>query len=465
MKSNVIEKVVKKNLCIGCGVCAGVCPAKALKMEFNKHGEYNPIISSNCLEKCDLCLDICPFHDQGKNEDSLSRASFGSVDGIKHQSETGYYLNTYVGYSNVDDLRTNGASGGMGTWLLEAMLQKKIVDRVICVTPNNDADKLFRFAIFDDIESVRHSSGSAYYPVEMSEIIREILKKEGRYAITGQPCFLKGLRLGAKSIKRLRERIVITVGLVCGQMKSKYYTTYLASLSGIKGRLKKVNYRGKSPQKPASNYFFHCIDGRNSEGKLFWDEGVSEAWVNRWFTPASCNFCDDVFAELADVTVMDAWLPEYSRDSRGTNLLISRSLIISNLLEAGRKEKQISIQDISIGKVVQAQSGVLNIKRNQLAYRLYRAKQSGLHSPAKRVAPSRNIGYLMKKEIELKDKMQTISKSMFLAYYDNDHLEVKAFSEELNPFVNELRKWNRIGYILHLPIRAIRKAKSILLGL
>lgn len=33
--------------------------------------------------------------------------------------------------------------------------------------------------------------------------------------------------------------------------------------------------------------------------------------------PRACNYCDDVFAECADVTCMDAWLPEYSQDHRG----------------------------------------------------------------------------------------------------------------------------------------------------
>ncbi len=462
MMPNVIEEVVKNNLCIGCGVCAGVCPAKALKMEFNKHGEYNPIMNSNCLEKCDLCLQICPFYDQGDNEDSLARIAFGSIHGIKHRPETGYYLNSYVGYSEVNDHRANGASGGMGTWLLETMLLENIVDHVICVTPNNDPEKLFRFAIFDDIESIRRSAKSAYYPVEMSGVIREIIKREGRYAITGQPCFLKGLRLAAKKIKKLRERIIITVGLVCGQMKSKHYTTYLASLSGINGSIKRVNYRGKSAEKPASNFFFYCVDGKNSEGKLFWDEGVSAAWGNRWFTPIPCNFCDDVFAESADVTVMDAWLPEYSRDSRGTNLIITRSPIVSNLLGRGRKEKKIVIEDISLGKVIQAQLGVLNIKRNQLAYRLYWAKQSGLLILTKRVAPSRKIGFLSKKEIKLKEKMQDISRELFLKRYHSGKMDVKAFSEEMNCFVNELRKLYRFGLILRIPIRAIRKAGRML---
>ena len=461
MKPNVIEITVQNNLCIGCGICAGVCPANVLKMEFNKYGEYNPVGSSGCLEKCNLCLKVCPFYDHNENEDSLAKAIFGDIERIKHRPETGYYLDSYVGYSNVNGHRSNGASGGMATWFLETLLKKKIVDKVVCVTPNDDPERLFHFTIFNDVESIRHSAKSAYYPVEMSNVIKEIIREDCRYAITGLPCFLKGLRLAAIKNKKLRERIIITVGLVCGQMKSKHYTTYLASLSGINGKLKKINYRGKSFQKPASNYFFHCINEKNNDGKLFWNEGVVEAWCNRWFTPNACSFCDDIFAEVADVTMMDAWLPQYSQDHKGTNLIISRSPLISNILRLGQKEEQIVIEDLPIGKIIQAQSGGLNIKRNQLAYRLYRAKQSELSIPKKRVTPSKKISFLSKKEIKIKDNMQTVSRELFLKHYDGEKLDLKSFAERMNIFCNDLHKWKRIGRILLLPIRTIRKAKRI----
>ena len=107
------------------------------------------------------------------------------------------------------------------------------------------------------------------------------------------------------------------MGLVCGQLKSKQYTEYLAALSGITPPLANVHYRGKSPEKPASNYYFSCTSKDGAMGKIFWDEGVAEAWTNRWFTLNACNYCDDVFAECADITFMDAWLPEYSKDYRG----------------------------------------------------------------------------------------------------------------------------------------------------
>jgi len=50
---NVCTEVVGKNLCIGCGICASICPRENLKIEFNRFGEYNALeIDNSCGEKC-----------------------------------------------------------------------------------------------------------------------------------------------------------------------------------------------------------------------------------------------------------------------------------------------------------------------------------------------------------------------------------------------------------------------------
>lgn len=431
MRMNVIESVVQNNLCVGCGACAGVCPNNSLKMKFNEYGEYNPIENSSCLKNCTMCLQVCPFHSEEENEDTLAKMLFGDIEGIKHRSEIGYYSNTYVGYSNINDHRFNGASGGIATWLLEALLSSDIVDYVVCVTSSNDPEKLFMYRVFDDTQLIRNSSRSVYYPVEMSEIIQEITATKSRYAITGVPCFIKALRLIARKSKRLRENTIATIGLVCGQMKSKHYTTYLAKLAGVEGKLKLANYRGKDPDKPANKFTFHCVNEKNNAGAAPWDDGVQIAWTNRWFTPKACNFCDDVFAELADVTLMDAWLPEYYSDSKGTNLVITRSPIIDDVMNKGISDSQIIAADIPVEKIIESQDGVLNIKKRELAYRLYCAEQNGLQVPAKRVDSSKSMAFYIRKLIGLRDNMQYLSKRLFLKHYTQHGLDLEAFQKEM----------------------------------
>jgi coenzyme F420-reducing hydrogenase beta subunit len=418
MKPPVLSSVVDQDLCIGCGICAALCPDSTLIMQFNRYGEYNPVSIKECTTNCGICLKICPFANGNPDEDMIGQQWFGGVPEIHHRPETGFYLETYVGYSNSKNHREHGSSGGMATWLLESLLEEGVVDAVIAVKHNPDPEKLFKFAIFETPGEVRSSSGSAYYPVEFSKVVGHILSNPGKYAVIALPCFVKALRLSQLKNKKLRDRIIIILGLTCGQLKNKQYTTYLAALAGLEERPVRVNFRGKDPEQPANNYFFTCVDRHLKEKRIYQKEGVSRVWRYRWFTPNACNYCDDVFAECADVTFMDAWLPEYSCDSRGTNFLIIRSLDILYFINKRLHSKQIYLNDIDIFQIIQSQRGVFLYKKIFLAYRLHHGKRQKKLVPKKRVMAKNSLNPLNRLKMNIISEMQNKSKQLIpIKYY------------------------------------------------
>ena len=128
--------------------------------------------------------------------------------------------------------RPTSASGGVATWLLETLLSNDIVDHVICVAPTGDPERLFEFKVFSTPNEVRTGAGSAYYPIEMSAAIREVLETPGRYAIVGLPCFIKAVRLQRSSAKQ-RERIVVSSAHLRAA-KDRHFTT-TSPLAGVRG--------------------------------------------------------------------------------------------------------------------------------------------------------------------------------------------------------------------------------------
>lgn len=453
MKLPIISEIVENDLCIGCGICAGLCPSQVLEMEWNQYGEYIP--KGNSCNGCDICLKVCPFADCNENEDSIGKKIYGTLNEIKHTPEIGYYLYSYVGFSIENRLRS--ASGGLVTWTLEQLLEDEYADYIICVAPQDNSEKLFDFEITDNINSLKKNAGSVYYPVEMSNIIQIILKNPGRYAITGLPCFIKALRLACQKNHILEKRIAFTIGLVCGQLKSKHYTTYMANLAKIQPPFKKVYYRGKVLDKPANDFYYYYKNMDNEEGKIHWNQGISDVWVNRWFTPNACNYCDDVFAELADVAFMDAWLPEYSKDGRGTNLVISRSPIISKIINEGIENGQLEVENIPIHRVIKSQAGVLDSKRNRLSYRLNLAEKNRQKVPAKRVASNKNINILKKLEVQLQLKMQNESKhSVSRIYYDNKDQSIDSISDRMKFYQLLIRLLKSSGK-LFIPVKFVKK--------
>lgn len=382
--TTVLDIIVKNSLCSGCGVCAALCPKHALNITWNADGEYTPIRVSDCGKECELCIKVCPFADGNPNEDQIGKEEFSSISGIQYRSETGYYLSSGVGAVSSEEKRLSSVSGGLTTWFLQSLLHENIVDNVICVAPRRNSQKLFEFTVAKTEVEVSAAAGSAYYPVEMSEVISYVLENPGRYAIVGVPCFLKALRLAQRRNKFLKERLVVMVGLVCGLIPNTNLTRYIHHSAGSEDEIASVCFRIKYPDKPADRYCTRTegISGENSA--ITWNKN-NISFARQCLALHACDCCDDVFAECADVTFMDAWLPEYSQDPKGTNIYLSRSKVVDELIKIGKEQKTLSVTDISIDKVIESQQPRLHRKRNPLLeYRLSILKDNGKVIPQKR---------------------------------------------------------------------------------
>jgi coenzyme F420-reducing hydrogenase beta subunit len=369
---SVIEQVVDREWCIGCGMCAAVCPGKRLEMRFNGRGEYNPEEVDGCTEcgqGCSLCYQLCPSHGNTKSETDIGFERYGNIEGIRHTDETGYYLSSYVGYSDANGHRENGASGGFATWTLETLLDSGAVDAVVAVGRTEDPDKLFEFKICRTTAEVRACSRSAYYPVELSQVLEHVLNHEGRYAIIGLPCVCKAIRLAQEKRPKLRERLKYVMGLTCGHTCSRFYAEYICALGGGNPHaLSEFAFRTKDPQQPSVNigFSFRCADDRNQyPTQVFWRDGIDFITKNGFFQLPGCFHCDDVFAECADAVFMDAWLPEFSSQPEGHSIVLIRSPELSAMFgDASKAGKPFS--RLGIDSVKKSQINVIRAKREKL---------------------------------------------------------------------------------------------------
>lgn len=357
--------VVQKDRCIGCGACAGLCPVNVLSMDFNESGCYQPYEIPGCLDKCSICLKVCPFYEKDLEEIKISNELYKTENFYK---EIGNFINTYEFYIKDEKTRVESASGGAGYYILSKLLEDDLVDEIIAVEPNNDPEKLFKFSVFKDKKSLKNSRSSAYYPVTMDEILEYVLNHNKRYAITALPCFAKAIRLTQKINPKIRKRVKFIIGLVCGQMKSKKFTSHIANESfGREVQLKSVNFRKKIENKNAMEFSFEFEDMNGNRALDNRSVSPSKYWTSRAFTPFACNNCNDTFALCADIVLMDAWLPKFIKDWRGHSLIISRNKIFDDMLKNSLKD-EVFCQDIEPTLVVKSQLLVIQNKKSFFFY-------------------------------------------------------------------------------------------------
>jgi len=412
----VVSEIVDHDLCIGCGICVGICPSNLLEMSWQENGDLAPEIDGKCPPSCNACLTVCPFGDYSLVETSLAFQEFGHTNNIQSDPDLGLYLETFVGHSLVDFHRKNGASGGMTTWFLESLLKTNAVDAIISINQSNKDQELFEFQVIDKIETIQSISGSVYHPVDMANAIEQMNQKgiEKNYVVVGLPCFIKGIKLSMQTMPRLKRRIKFTIGLTCGHLPNKFYTEYLSEISGIKASdLQSVDYRIKKKTTRAGNFKFQATSKTKNSGSELAFSDISNIWGAGHFGMNACNFCDDIFAELADISVMDAWLPEYEHDIDGNSLMIIRNQELATLLIEGTKLKTCKAKPISASEVRKSQNGVIFHKKNLLEARLFWAGLRGLKVPQKRVQSNESVYQRHKWQVAARFAVQEASKRLW----------------------------------------------------
>jgi coenzyme F420-reducing hydrogenase beta subunit len=325
------------------------------------------------------------------------------------------------------------------------------VDRVICVQPNPDPARLFVYAVTASSDEVRAGAKSAYYPVELSQAIQTMLREKKRYAVIGLPCFLKALRLAMLTDQRLQERVVVLAGLVCGQTKSRAFSEYLIRSQAIAPeQVRTLSFREKDANRPASSYFAK-VTASNNSACLPWSGLYGTTWLSGEFTPRACRFCDDAFAEVADVAFMDAWLPEYAKDGRGTSIVLARSELARRLIEGGMAQAEVSLLPITADKVIASQAGLVEQKRTQLAYRLWMTGRKA--APLrKRVSPLRPSWY-KRQLLAARENVRATSHKAFSAAGSAD-------KDRMQRYHSQLRAPRRYLEALLFPARCRSKAGS-----
>ncbi len=384
-ESNVVREVAARSLCGGCGVCAGVCPAGALDMRFNPRGELVPVLSGECTD-CHLCLKVCPALEVGQ---PLSPKELFGAPLAGSSRYIGDFAAILVGYS--DRHREKAASGGMATWTLEELFRRGEIDAAVCVARSERKDRFFETTLVFSGSGLRRCGGSRYYPVEFSAPLAHIMANEGRYAVVALPCVATAIRKAQRALPRLRERIRYVFALACGHGVSRHFTHFLLAVVGLhEGRGRDIDFRYSRCSLKASDFAFRAQRTNGGWSRpLFFSGLYGRLWAGRLFVPAACEFCDDFFSPLADATFMDAWLPEYVSDVKGTSIVVVRHPELAELLQEGREQGSCHLRPIAVEDVLRSQSAAVSYKTLLLPLRVARAERDGLRIPRsfKRIAP------------------------------------------------------------------------------
>ena len=380
----VIDIIVKNELCIGCGICVYSCPSNALKMTWNENGLIIPEQISECSLEGN-CLSVCPFNPwpdkEIRTENEIADIFLTNTE-QKHP-KIGHYNNIYAGYSK--QFRLEGSSGGIATYILTKLLDLGIVDHVISVRESKKQNNYYEYTISHSKEELLKTSKTKYYPVTLGDVMPKVKELKGKVAIVGVGCFIKAIRLAQYKEPELKEKIPFLVGIICGGVKSKFFTEYLSEKAGVTiSNIQQPKYRIKDLNSTAGDYSFGCYNKSDGQLKTIKMREIGDMWGTGMFKANACDFCDDVTTELADISLGDAWINPYFKDGKGTNILVTRSSLAQNLINQGIQTGELVLNELPLETFMDSQKGSFNHRHIGLGTRVKMAKKRTQLVPPKR---------------------------------------------------------------------------------
>jgi len=363
-----IKDIVNYDLCTGCGICVSES-SNSLKMEWDDFGFLKPVKIADFSNE--NAIRVCPFNPNPEKDvqDENKLANIFLAEAKKIGNKIGRFENIYVGYSN--QFRVTSSSGGIATYVFERLLKDKVVDHLYIVKEINGT---YKYQLFSDANNITKISKTRYLPVTLENLFNKIDAIEGTVAVSGVACFIKAIRLKQHYHPELKAKIPFLVGIICGGIKSTFFTDYLSQKAGIEANYSKQDYRIKDIHSQASDYSFGAFDSKN-DFKQIKMRTVGEMWGTGMFKSNACDFCDDVTTELADISLGDAWLKPYNDDGHGTSVIVTRTAFADNLIQQGKSNFELSLETLSVENFLVSQQGSFNHRHKGLSVRINEAKK------------------------------------------------------------------------------------------
>lgn len=307
------NKVINQGLCSGCGLCVGVCPVNAIQTE-DPYSYHPDTFNQEACTECGLCTSICP----GLGYEVYNKYE---QDQVFHR-DIGYYRNLYSGFSLDKGLRESASSGGVATEILKYLIKNNEVDRVNIVQNTEDLNMGIVCSKFtNDIDEILKAKQSKYVQAPISNLLKEIINSNKKFAIIGLPCQLAALKQAEDKIKNLKNKIVFKIGLFCGYAYTPNCINGLFSYMGLdKEKVKKiVGWRnGGIP----GNFTVELKDESKREIPFIEEHNIDVIF----YSLLRCHLCVDWSAVHSDLSLGDigGWKRKdliISRTNKGEELL------------------------------------------------------------------------------------------------------------------------------------------------
>ncbi len=365
-----ISDIVDWRLCLGCGVCAYICPERKVSLlDFVKEG-IRPVVASNNCGSCRVCLEVCPAYE---NDHTAINSVPGLIEELKPYC--GPVLEIWEGHAADSGIRHQGSSGGLLTALSLYCLDRQAMHGVLHVgsDPNDPLRNKTRMSLTRS--DLMEKTGSRYAPASACDSLHLIEAAPGPCVFIGQPSEVTALRKAERLRPALSSKIGLALSFLCAGSPARRGTLELLKSMGVKpDEVRDVRYRGNG----WPGMFAVTLKGQSKPSHF---RTYKESWrLVQAYRPFSVHLCPDGTGEDADISCGDPWYREVKEGEAGSSLVIVRTETGRRILRGAMEAGYVQVQPAEVWKLLKSQKNLFE-KRGAIWGRVATLRAMGLPAP------------------------------------------------------------------------------------
>lgn len=318
MTQDPITRLVARNLCTGCGGCAGLFPDAITMREDPVHGR-RPVVNPEpaARQAAEVASTLCA----GSGSDWRALARTDILD-----ANWGPILAAWEGWSADPEVRQRGSSGGAVTALGLHALVAGIAGGVAHVAARQDDPRRNETVISRGGAGLLRGAGSRYAQASPAEALGRIAAGTEPVVFVGKPCDVSTVRKAAAADPTLDDKLPLTIAIFCAGAPNLVATDRLLSRLGVPGdaAICELRYRGNGWPGTMRALWRDGAGQKHQSAEVSYAEGWGEVLQSerRW----RCRICSDHTGAFADISVGDPWHAPPSGDGdAGRSLIVART--------------------------------------------------------------------------------------------------------------------------------------------
>ena len=358
-KSSSLDRVLRGDLCAGCGACEGLAPGKVAMAEAAP-GFLRPVQSQP------LTTD---------EEASIAAACPGlgqriAAEGRQDDVLWGPFIEMRTAHATDPALRHAASSGGALSAILLYLLETGRVDAVVTNGADPARPAANRTQVVTDFEGVMAAAGSRYAPsaplAGLAGWLADHRETGRRFAFVGKPCDVAALRALTNRQAEMAVAFPIILSFFCAGVPSHAGgRAVLAALGVTEDEVAAFRYRGHGWPGEATATMqdgtIRAMSYHDSWGKI-----LSRHVQHR------CKICADGTGTAADIVCADAWeadargYPTFA-EAPGVSLIVARTALGAEVISGAEGAGFISSAPFDAARLAAIQPGQRERRRAVLA--------------------------------------------------------------------------------------------------